>query len=448
MSTYGLFTNDMVSAPSRSMSGNGTIDAYRLPDDYPCQQFHRDLTNVYLGSQVNKEQHELHPFLEFLNALSQRSKSACQAILEARLLDMFVYMFARDFSTIEITDDTSTGSKFSMHTKSSILEISRTMITTLSSHRSTYAIIRDHPFRALCPREYLPDTFPPLEWRWIRRQLAWNGYPESLWDDRLRMIAIIQSKPQEHKGSDTDDLYADIIHFCRFVSLVNIRQLCLTIFRISRSNPCRGGVSASAVVEAISLMMRGGPHCDMLLSIMSKISYQSNADALENIIKFLVLLRYVKCHSYISQCLILHVRRQQTGHRTFTIDQSRPTRGFMAYAIEAAKHSESIRDALLDADIARLLLYAISDTTRHSIVLPDSFKLGDPSSMILFSALVRSMAKSAEKTRLKAIGLNSWRATLRHAVDLFLLCDDFIANEDYQECRAHLYTILEDTAAT
>lgn len=142
----------------------------------------------------------------------------------------------------------------------------------------------------------------------------------------------------------------------------------------------------------------------------------------------------------------MHATRQKTGHRGFMADHSRPTISFVTYAIKAANHSEMIADALVDADIIRLLLYAISDTTRHSIVLPDDFRLGNTQSMILFKALVRSMAHSAERTRLKAIGLNSWRASLRHAVDLFMICEDFSSNEDYQECRTHLHTILEDTA--
>ena len=70
----------------------------------------------------------------------------------------------------------------------------------------------------------------------------------------------------------------------------------------------------------------------------------------------------------------------------------------LAYAIKAATHFKSIADALVGADIVRLLLHGISDTTRYSIVLLDDFKVGDPSSMILLSALVRSMTKSASKS--------------------------------------------------
>lgn len=68
----------------------------------------------------------------------------------------------------------------------------------------------------------------------------------------------------------------------------------------SRFNPCKMGLSSSALVELIHCIMQGGRHWKILLSVLSQSTHQSNVDAFNNAIRFLLLLRYaVRFHEIL-----------------------------------------------------------------------------------------------------------------------------------------------------
>lgn len=187
---------------------------FRLPDGYPCQHFHRDLTEVYLSSlgRNEKVKHAFLPFLDFVVHLCAGSRSACRALLGTRFLDMLLYMFARDFSILPW----NAGTTDSEIRRSAVLDLCHVALATIISHNGTFRMVYDHPVCAIWPTAYLPDKLITLNSsaRFTKRRLAWNDQPLSVLEDRLKTIPLVY--PTDGRSfSDLEDAYADLLYFSR-----------------------------------------------------------------------------------------------------------------------------------------------------------------------------------------------------------------------------------------
>jgi hypothetical protein len=193
---------------------------------------HIGLEDVYVSIQTSRERHKATRFLRFIYDVARARTDACQATLEAGILNMLLRLYLLDFRP-----NAGSNAEHWRSRRRSLRVAWKNVLSAISMRHETLVVLQLHPLYRLLPKKLFLPLTSMIKLQVRERGEAWRSLDRELVEWRLRTIRHATVSSELFDGTtEIFDVYADLLEFSKYVLTIVIGLLFIFCFILPQSH--------------------------------------------------------------------------------------------------------------------------------------------------------------------------------------------------------------------